>query len=47
MRGRNLTFDSVQLIYYKCHKVNFKRRGSYIDSQDWIKNKKTTINPKK
>ena len=27
-------FDSVQLIYYKCHKVNFKSGGSYIDSPD-------------
>ena len=36
----NFTFDSVQLMYYKCHKVNFKRGGSYIDSPDMIKNKK-------
>ena len=33
-------------MYYKCHKVNFKRGGSYIYSPDWIKNKKATINPK-
>ena len=39
-------FDSVQLIYYKCHKVNFKSGGSYIDSPDQIKKKKATINPK-
>ena len=39
-------FDSVQLMHYKCHKVRFKRGGSYIDSLDWIKNKKATINPK-
>ena len=25
-------FDSVQLLYYKCHKVNIKREGSYIKS---------------
>ena len=24
-------------MYCKCHKVNFKRGGSYIDSPDWIK----------
>ena len=29
----------------KCHKVNFKRGGSYNDSPDWIKKKKATINP--
>ena len=47
MRGSGFSFDSVQLLYYKCHKVNFKRGGSYIDSPDRIKQKKATINPKK
>ena len=37
MRGTN-----VQLMYFKCHKVNF-RRGILID---WIKKKKVSINPK-
>ena len=46
MRGSDFIFESVQLIYYKCHKVNFKRGVLYIDSPDWIKKKKTTINPK-
>ena len=46
MRRSDFIFDSVQLMYYKCHKVDFKRDGSYIDSPDWIKNKKATINPK-
>ena len=30
---------------FKCHKINPNRGGSYIDSHDWIKNKKATINP--
>ena len=38
-------FDYVHLLYYKCHKINPNRSGSYIDSPDWIKNKKATINP--
>ena len=46
MRGRDFIFDSVQLMYYKCHKVNFIRSDSYIDSPDWIKKKKVTINLK-
>ena len=47
MRGSDFIFDSVQLRYYNCHKVNVKYGGSYIDSPDWIKmKKKTTINPK-
>ena len=33
-------------MYYKCHKLYFKCGGSCIDSPDWIKKKKTTINPK-
>ena len=33
-------------MYYKCHKVNFNRVGSYIGSPDWIKKKKATINLK-
>ena len=46
MRGSDFIFDSVQLLYDKCHKINFKRGGSYIDSSDCIKKKETTINPK-
>ena len=37
-----LNFDCVNLLHYKCHKRN--RGGSYIDSPDWIKNRKATIN---
>ena len=38
-------FDYVHLLYYKCHRINLSCDGSYVDSPDWIKNKKTTINP--
>ena len=31
-------------MYYKCHKVNIRRGDSYIDSPDWIRKKKETIN---
>ena len=31
---------------YKCHRVNFIGGGSYIDSPEQIKKKKTTINLK-
>ena len=36
----SFVFDYVQLLYYKCHKINLNCGGSYIDSLDWIKNKK-------
>ena len=33
-------------MYCKCHKVKFKRGGSYIDSTNWMKKKKATTSPK-
>ena len=45
MRGSDFIFDCTHLLYCKCHKINFKRGGSYIDSPDWIKSKKATTNP--
>ena len=45
MKGSDFILDCVHLLYYKHHKVNFKCGGSYIDSPDWIKKKKATINP--
>ena len=46
IRESEFIFDSIQLIYYKCHKVTFRLGGSYIDCPDWIKKKRATINPK-
>ena len=46
MRRSDFIFDSVQLTYYKYHKVNFKRGSSYFDSPDWIRKKKATISSK-
>ena len=46
IEGSDFAFNSVQLLYYKCHRINFRRDGSYIDFPEWIKKKKTTINPK-
>ena len=44
MRGSEFDFNYVQLLYYKCHKINLNCGGLYIYSSDWIKNKKSTIN---
>ena len=44
MKGSELVFDYVQLLYDKSHKKS-NDGGSYIDSPDWIKNKKVTITP--
>ena len=40
MKESDFVFDSVQVMYYKCHKVNFERGGSYVDFSGWIKQKK-------
>ena len=45
IKGREFVFDYVHLLCYNCHKINPDRDGSYIDSPDWIKNKKATTNP--
>ena len=44
-KSSEFVFDYVKLLYYKCHKVNPNHGGSYIDSLDWILNKKATTNP--
>ena len=33
-------------MYYKCQKINVKCCGLYIDSADWTKKEKATINPR-
>ena len=45
MRGSDFIYDCVHLLHSRCHKINFKRGRSYIDSSEWIKDKKATINP--
>ena len=42
MNGSAFIFDSVQLMYYKCYKVNFKCSGSYIDKKEKSNNPKNT-----
>ena len=46
IKGSDFAFVRINLLFYKCHKINFKCGGSYIDSPDWIKEKKATMNPK-
>ena len=45
MKGSAFVFDYVHLLYYKCHKINQNRGGSYIPSSDWVKTKKQQKNP--
>ena len=44
MKGSEFVFDYIDLLYYEHHDINSNCAGSYIDSLDWIRNKKSTIN---
>ena len=46
MRGSDFAFDGVNFLYYDFNKISINRGGSYIDSPKWLKDKKSTINPK-
>ena len=45
MKESQFVFDSVDLLRYKLHKISLNRSTS-MDSPEWWKNKKSTINPK-
>ena len=45
MKDGDFIFSCVSLLHYNCHKINPNCGRSYIDSPDWIKIKKATINP--
>ena len=46
MKGSDFAFDGVNYLYYDLNKISISRGGSYTDSPKWLKNKKSTINPK-
>ena len=45
MKGSDFAFDGVNFLYYDFNKISISRGGSYIDSPQRLKNKKSTINP--
>ena len=46
VKGSEFEFDGVDYLYYDFNKISLNRGGSYIDSTKWLKDKKSTINPK-
>ena len=46
MKGSDFEFDGVNFLYYDFNKTSINRGGSYIDSPKWLKDKKSTKNPK-
>ena len=45
MKGRSYIFERVDLLEYHLHEISLNRGSSSIDSPEWIKHKKVTINP--
>ena len=45
-KGSDFAFGGVNYLYYDLNKISISKGGSYIDSPKWLKNKKSTINPK-
>ena len=46
VRGSKFIFKAVNTLYYDLNKISLSRDKSYIDSPEWLKNKKATISPK-
>ena len=46
LRGSEFGIVGVNLLYYDLNKITLIGGGSYIDSQKWIKDKISVINPK-
>ena len=46
MRGSSFKFERIDLLEYHLHKISLNRGSSYIESPEWIINKRVTINPK-
>ena len=43
-KGSDFIFESVELLDYRLHKISLKRGKSYIESPEWLRNKRATIN---
>ena len=45
IKGSDFEFDGVNFLYYDFNKISINSGGLYIVSPQWLKNKKSTINP--
>ena len=46
MKGSDFELDGANFLYYDFNNISLNRGGSYIDSPKWLKDKRSTINPK-
>ena len=44
-KDSKFVFESVELLYYSLHKTRLRRGKSYINTLEWLINKRTIINP--
>ena len=44
--GNGFVFERADLLSYSVHKISLKRGKSYINSPEWVLNKRATINKK-
>ena len=44
--GSEFSFESVELMDYKLHRLPLNKGGSHIKSPEWLANKRATINRK-
>ena len=45
-KGSDFVFDNTNRMYYKYHRMSISHAGQYINTSDYMKNKKVTINQK-
>ena len=46
MKDSKFVFESVDLLYYSLHETTLRWGKSYIESPEWLTNKRAAINPK-
>ena len=46
MKGSDFVFNGINYFYYDFNRVSISKGGSYIESPKWLKDKKSTVNPK-
>ena len=46
MSRSDFEFDGINFLYYDFNKKSIYRGGTYVDSPKWLKDKRSTINPK-
>ena len=47
LKESQFIFDSADVLYYDLNEIRLNRGGSYIDSSEWLKNKKGNNKSKK